>query len=132
MPLKDPEARRAYQREYMKRYFANNPQRKAEYLARVAANNERYGQERRQWVAEYLLSHPCIDCGETDPDVLDFDHVRGKKLFCIGRAVQGGYSMTSLVAEVAKCEVRCANCHRKVTRQRERSGVVEFGTTLGP
>ena len=131
MPLKDPEARRAYQREYMRRYFADNPRRKAEHLARVGANNDRYEQEKRRWIANYLLGHPCVDCGETDRDVLDFDHVRGVKLFGIATAARRGYSMEVLIAEVAKCEVRCANCHRNVTRQRERSGVVELGTTLG-
>jgi hypothetical protein len=115
----------------LKRYLADNPQRKAEHVARISASNERYEQEKRQWIAEYLFGHPCVDCGEADQDVLDLDHVRGEKAFGIATAVRRGYSLEALIAEVAKCEVRCANCHRRITRQRERSGVVEFGTTLG-
>ena len=38
-------------------------------------------------LAEYLLSHPCIDCGATDVRVLEFDHVRSKKSVDISRLV---------------------------------------------
>ena len=131
VPFKDPDARRAYHREYMKRYLADNPTKREAQRVRVSANNARYEQQKRDWLTEYLRTHPCVDCGETDRDVLDFDHVRGVKLFGIATVMRKGYSLESLISEVAKCEVRCANCHRKVTRKRERSGVVELGTTLG-
>lgn len=131
MPLKDPEARRAYHRNYMKQYFANNPEKKAAHLVRVGVNNERYMEEKRQWVSDYLASHPCVDCGETDRDVLDFDHVLGDKSFGISEAVSRGGSLKSLIDEIAKCEVRCANCHRRITRQRERRGVEQSGSSVG-
>lgn len=75
----------------------------------------------RDRIREYLLSHPCVDCGETDPDVLEFDHVRGVKREGISRMIQRGFSARALENEIAKCEVRCANCHRRVTIQRLRS-----------
>lgn len=63
---------------------------------------------------EYLLAHPCVDCGETDPIVLDADHVRGKKHFNISAMLQG-YAWSAVLEELEKCEMRCANCHRRKT-----------------
>ena len=69
-------------------------------------------------VWNYLLHHPCVDCGETDPVVLDFDHVRGEKFSTIADALRLGWSEKRLFSEIEKCEVRCANCHRRVTAVR--------------
>lgn len=62
---------------------------------------------------DYKSTHPCVDCGESDPLVLDFDHRDGatKKFNVHARQV----SLEILMAEIAKCDVRCANCHRRVT-----------------
>jgi hypothetical protein len=67
------------------------------------------------FLVDYLASHPCVDCGEADIVVLDFDHVRGVKLMGIADLIAGVYPLTTLKAEVAKCDVRCANCHRRKT-----------------
>lgn len=63
----------------------------------------------------YLMNHPCVDCGEQDPVVLDFDHVRGDKRSNVGGLIVGGYSLKVIALEIAKCQVRCANCHRRRT-----------------
>jgi hypothetical protein len=63
-----------------------------------------------KFVRDYLESHPCVDCGNPDIRVLEFDHVRGKKLYCIG--VGGLKSIRLLKEEILKCYVRCANCHK--------------------
>lgn len=68
----------------------------------------------RTWLHEYLKLTPCIDCGESNPVVLEFDHQRDKK-FGIGSAASRGGSLNTVIREVAKCEVRCANCHRMKT-----------------
>lgn len=68
---------------------------------------------------EYLSAHPCVDCGENDPIVLEFDHVRGVKTSEVyNLAVKRGWAWKRVLTEIAKCEVRCANCHRRVTHQR--------------
>jgi hypothetical protein len=77
----------------------------------------RYAERNRAVVALYLSSRACVDCGEADPRVLEFDHVRGKKLGNVSSLRTGGYSLERLEAELAKCEVRCANCHRRKTVQ---------------
>lgn len=63
----------------------------------------------------YLKNHGCIDCGKTDYRCLEFDHVDGVKYKEISKIIQGGYSLTTLKNEITKCEVRCANCHRRKT-----------------
>lgn len=68
-------------------------------------------------VLKYLHQHPCVNCGESDVRVLDFDHKDPKiKNFGIGDAVfRAGLTVDVLEAEIALCDVRCANCHRKKT-----------------
>jgi len=70
-------------------------------------------------VFEYLLTHPCVDCESTDPLVLEFDHVpeRGPKLGDVSVMVSNGRPIDVVMAEVAKCDVRCRNCHQKRTHQ---------------
>lgn len=65
---------------------------------------------------------PCADCGHSFPTCcMDFDHVRGKKSFDIASNVTS--STEKLIAEIAKCDVVCANCHRIRTHNRQqRSG----------
>jgi hypothetical protein len=66
-------------------------------------------------VLAYLEEHPCVDCGEKDPVVLDFDHVRGEKRMSVTRMISLQYSSKTLFDEIAKCDVRCSNCHRRKT-----------------
>ena len=80
---------------------------------------ERTAEERRynkEFLWDYKATHPCVDCGEDDPIVLDFDHVRGKKIANVSKLAS--YSRKAILEELPKCEVRCANCHRRVTHQR--------------
>lgn len=70
------------------------------------------------YVLDYLTAHPCVDCGEADPVVLEFDHVRGVKTENVSRMITNASALEKLVAEIAKCDVRCCNCHRRVTLSR--------------
>lgn len=69
----------------------------------------------REYVLEYLSQHPCIDCPESDPVCLDFDHVSGDKTRNISDMIHAGVSVETLKLEMEKCVIRCANCHRKKT-----------------
>ena len=84
------------------------------------AQQERHRKTNFQKLAEYLSSHPCVDCGEDDLIVLDFDHLpEYTKKFEIARAVAGSTrSWSSILVEIGKCEVVCANCHRRRTASR--------------
>ena len=68
--------------------------------------------------AEVLQSHPCVDCGESDPVVLDFDHVRGNKTKEVTKFVRNGASLRRIFLEIDKCEERCANLNRRITAKR--------------
>jgi 5-methylcytosine-specific restriction endonuclease McrA len=65
-------------------------------------------------IFNYLRGHPCVDCGEPDVIVLDFDHQRDKK-HAISRLVCSNKSWGEILVEIEKCEIRCANCHRSKT-----------------
>jgi hypothetical protein len=69
------------------------------------------------FVRSILAATPCIDCRETDPLVLDFDHV-GEKTRNVSRLVTIEASLDRLRREIDQCEVRCANCHRRQTAAR--------------
>lgn len=84
----------------------------------VRDNHSRAVERDRVFVIDWLQNHACVDCGESDPVVLEFDHVRGEKHSSIANLVLHGVSIRKIAEEVAKCDVRCANCHRRVTAHR--------------
>jgi len=64
-------------------------------------------------------STPCMDCGEQYPYYcIDFDHVNGKKTTHISEMLQQGGARWKIFSEITKCEIVCANCHRKRTYNR--------------
>jgi transposase-like protein len=73
----------------------------------------------RAHVLEYLRGHPCVDCGESDPVVLEFDHI-GDKTAAIAALVSDGAPLKTIDTEIARCEVVCANCHKRRTARRAR------------
>jgi hypothetical protein len=75
---------------------------------------------RKAWISS-LKDKPCVDCGKVYPPcVMDFDHVRGPKLFSIGTDCL--YPVAKLIAEMAKCELVCSNCHRIRTHITRKKG----------
>lgn len=69
----------------------------------------------RSFIIQYYSQHPCVDCGEADPLVLSFDHVRGQKYKNITQLVANGASINLIKSEIEKCDVRCCNCHSRRT-----------------
>jgi hypothetical protein len=107
MPTKNVEARRRHSRTY---YLRN----REAIIAKSAAYNAETDRLVRQYVANYLIRHQCVDCGEADPLVLEFDHRDPAiKEFTIFARHGSRYSFRRVIAEIAKCDVRCANCHRR-------------------
>jgi hypothetical protein len=68
----------------------------------------------RGFVKDHLATHPCVDCGESDPVVLEFDHV-GPKKGHVSWLAREGASVRLLAKEIQCCEVVCVNCHRRRT-----------------
>ena len=104
---------RACQAKYHRKHYEEN---RAKYIARAAERTQRIVDERWELMLEYLGDHPCVDCGESDVVVLEFDHLQDKEF-----NISGGLrnrSWTSVLSELQKCEVVCGNCHRRRTSRR--------------
>lgn len=88
---------------------------------RIRRRATRLRDRNRALVVGYLLEHPCVDCGEDDPVVLDFDHVRGIKVANVSFLVFRLKDWSVILEEIAKCDVVCADCHRRRTASRANS-----------
>ncbi|MBP9715021.1 MAG: hypothetical protein KBD52_00840 [Candidatus Pacebacteria bacterium] len=86
------------------------------YLEKAKKRNLKSRQEINLYLFDYFSKNPCIDCGESDPIVLEFDHT-GKvpKFKAVSHLARNYASLLIIVEEIKKCEVRCANCHRRKT-----------------
>lgn len=74
-------------------------------------NRERHKRYRKLMV-EYLQKHPCENCGESNPIVLEFAHKdRTTKIDAVSMMINT-YSWENILKEIKKCKVLCANCHR--------------------
>lgn len=89
--------------------YDNNP---VYYKDKARRLNQEYYKRNAQIMWDYLKENPCIDCGESDPVVLEFDH-KGDKDYNVSE--MHTYSVQRLKEEIIKCDVRCANCHRRKT-----------------
>jgi hypothetical protein len=69
------------------------------------------------YIRSVLARSTCVDCGEADVCVLDFDHV-GEKTHNVSRLVYRDASLARIDQEIGQCEIRCANCHRRQTSAR--------------
>ena len=104
MPLSESELRSA------RKYHATHREKRRLYSARYRIEHPEWKQKARNRLVQ-LKSAPCMDCGGTfPPECMDFDHVRGTKSFNVGENFY--ISEEKLLAEVAKCDLVCANCHR--------------------
>jgi hypothetical protein len=94
-------------------HYKKNPRRNYE---RNKANAHR----NRVWLYEYLKTKKCEweNCLINDPDMLVFDHLNpNDKHLEVSQMVQRSYSLKTIMAEVAKCRILCANHHQKHTIQ---------------
>jgi len=108
MPYKDKEK----QREAQRRWAAAN--RDTTYKHREA--NRRRNKER---VREIKEASPCTDCNQFHRYyVMDFDHVTGTKMNNVATMMNENAAWSRIVAEIDKCELVCANCHRDRTYRR--------------
>jgi len=86
------------------------------YLKKARKRNLITRQQIHKYIWAYLSNHACVDCGEKDPMVLEFDHI-SQKNDSISNMVKYD-SLERVKAEILLCEVRCANCHRRITAKR--------------
>lgn len=115
MAYSNPADRNAYARKW---YRENAQQHR-----NLTAKNR---QKSRVFLRKYVRDakdKPCHDCGNRYPPyVMDFDHVGGVKLYNVSQMAPRDGSLIRIQAEIDKCEVVCANCHRVRTFNRMKTG----------
>ena len=98
-------------REFTREHYLKN---KDYYIDKAIKHNKKYKLINQKFIWDFLKTHPCVDCGESDPIVLEFDHIKDKANN-ISNMISQSYSLDTIKEEIEKCEVRCANCHRRKT-----------------
>lgn len=96
-------------KKYQKKYYWSSAHDR--YVAQNVENKRKRREALKEKIRKYLEQHACVDCGQDDIRVLHFDHVRGKKKTEVTRLVCNGASWKAVKSEIAKCDIRCANCH---------------------
>lgn len=94
--------------EYSRKYY----KRKVEELGA----GFQYPPDRKEKIDNYKIEHGCGICGYSEnPLALDFHHRPGEiKIFTIARGGRKG-KWSRVLAEIGKCDILCANCHRIIT-----------------
>lgn len=86
------------------------------YLSKTRKRNNLLRENINSFIITHLKEHPCVDCGEKDLRVLEFDHTgEVPKLKAVSQLLRDRASLGVIKTEISKCEVRCANCHRRKT-----------------
>jgi hypothetical protein len=102
---------RSCQRDYAKNHYNSH---KKYYIEKVRRHSGNCLNSLRKKILTYLSDKKCVDCDEKDPVVLEFDHKEpGKKKYSVSEISRRSWKRT--LAEISKCEIRCANCHRRKT-----------------
>ena len=108
---RSPDGRQGYCRECQRAHYEENS---VKHRANVRRTDAARTVILRTIVFEAMATG-CVDCGYRDIRALDFDHVRGEKIDDVGSMIRRGRSTAAVRAEIAKCEVRCRNCHAIAT-----------------
>jgi hypothetical protein len=97
------EKMRQYRRDW---YQRNKEHAKGKVLERKATI--------KRWFKDMKSSLKCNRCSEDNPACLEFHHSNpDEKEHIITQMVSCGWSVEKIKEEMEKCEVLCANCHRK-------------------
>jgi hypothetical protein len=128
MAYKNPEDKKRYDKIYWKKWYTKN--KKLKKKRNKTYFKKYYKKNRKKLIAkaftkvkprklkikktiiDYKKNNPCR-CGESDPRCLDFHHLHDKE-FEISQMVRDGISLKRIMTEIDKCEILCANCHRKL------------------
>lgn len=94
-----------------RRRYAKHAEKHKETVARWDYN---YRLTVYRYIFHYFKDNPCIDCGQTNPIFLQFDHINNKK-FNISHGIASNYPLGVIIEEIKKCEIRCIKCHRLKT-----------------
>ncbi len=97
-------------------YYEHYENHKESYRTRAKAYREKVKLEYRTNMLDFMKGKSCVTCGESDIVVLELDHIDPTtKRFSISQAVKLGQKWESVLEEIEKCQVLCANCHKRKT-----------------
>ena len=103
------EHRKTYQKEHYRKYGDV-------YRERARVSRARLKRHNQIELIKYMRDKACIECSENDIRVLEFDHIEpSKKSFGIAWAINNGKPWDAILSEIEKCQILCANCHKKRT-----------------
>lgn len=108
-----PWCRDCFKANWRRRYY----ERHEDYRDKHNRSRNKIRCENARKVFEYLSRNNCVNCGESDPVVLEFDHrERNEKVESISNLIRNS-SWERIKSEIEKCDVLCANCHRRKTAE---------------
>jgi transcription elongation factor Elf1 len=90
---------------YQRYYYKNREKEKERTKKRT--------EELKKWFKDYKKKFKCSSCGEDHPACLDFHHKKGKEAGVTELVSRRNTSKERIKEEIEKCQVLCANCHRK-------------------
>jgi hypothetical protein len=101
---------------------AKNPERYRDYMREYSAKNRKKLNDQMRarfhanirWIRAYKEAHGCQLCSERDPRCLDFHHIDPATKKRAIAHMTWGQGKESILKEIAKCNILCANCHRKL------------------
>ncbi len=96
--------------EIKKHYLEN----KEYYIKKARKRNLVLRRDAQRFIWNYLNTKECVDCKEKDVTVLEFDHIADKNM-SISKMITYNFSIAQIRNEIKKCQIRCANCHRRKT-----------------
>jgi len=114
MPFKDRDKRQTYQRQYTQKYYQKNRDS-------IRVQTAKRKKDIKSWFAAYKRLQSCVQCSESHPSCLEFHHVDPnglvdptmRKYAAISTLVGSARGIKTIKRELEKCQVLCANCHRK-------------------
>lgn len=100
--------RKQYLKEYYKEYYKKEEKRKG-----ILNSRRKYAEKNRQIYLDWKKTLSCSICGENHPACIEFHHKNPEeKDYCVSNL--SGKSLSFILKEVSKCDILCANCHRKL------------------
>ncbi len=116
MPYKDKKRQQEYKKQYNEKYYENNKQC-------FRDRNKEVRKKCTKYIKEYKEKGKCKYCDESESICLDFNHRDPKeKKFTIANHSHGRIAFGTLLNEIKKCDLVCANCHRKLHKY----GIIYF------
>jgi len=118
MPFKDPEKLRQYQKTYSRKWYGENAEKQK-------AKSRQRKRELRKWYDDIKAKSFCVSCGVSGKEntwMMEFHHRdETKKTKSLSYMISNGYGRETCLEEMEKCDVLCANCHRKLHYEKSKN-----------